>query len=293
MKQIVREPLVHFIALGAGLFLIYGLTSEQRSTSKGGEILVTQGRIEHLVSNFAKAWQRPPTQEEVEGLIRDWVREEVYSREAIAMGLDQDDTIIRRRLRQKMEFFSTDIASTAEPTDVDLNAYLQAHAEKFLVPARFDFSQVYFNPERHSDSLARDTAQLMEQLRQAGEQADVSALGDPFLLEHAFTSVPLDEVAKLFGDPFAVTLGELQVGQWQGPIESGFGLHLVFLSHRTEGHAPTLTEVRDGVRREWESARRLETSEKFYQALLDRYVVTVEGPKSNLVPKRLAEARSN
>jgi hypothetical protein len=197
----------------------------------------------------------------------------------MALGLDRDDTIIRRRLRQKMEFLSDDVAALAEPTDDELSAYLQAHADTFRVQRQFTFSHVYLNPEKHGETLSRDTAQLLAQLNQAGGKADVSALGDSFLLEHTFASAPGNEVAKQFGEKFAATLGDLAPGQWQGPVESGYGVHLVFVSERTEGRLPALSDVRDAVRREWANTRRLEANEKFYQELLKRYVVTIERPE--------------
>lgn len=190
MKRLLKEPLFHFLLLGAGLFLAYGWTSKPGSSSEPGKIVVTVGHVEHLAAGFATTWQRPPTDAELKGLVDDWVREEIATREAIAMGLDKDDTVIRRRLRQKLEFVSDDIAAQAEPTDAELKAYLQAHAESFHVEPRFTFSQVYLDPAKHGDNLARDTAQLLAQLKQAGELPDASALGDSFLLENKFTAVP-------------------------------------------------------------------------------------------------------
>jgi hypothetical protein len=204
------------------------------------------------------------------------VQEEVYSREAMALGLDLDDTIIRRRLRQKMEFLTDDVAALAEPTEADLAAYLQAHADAFRVQRKFTFSHVYLSPERHGDNLGRDTVELLAQLRQAGDRAEVAELGDPFLLEHRFQSQPAGEVTKLFGEKFTAALGGLEPGQWQGPIESGYGLHLVWISERTDGRVPALGEVRDAVQREWANARRLEMNERFYRELLKRYDVTIE-----------------
>jgi hypothetical protein len=207
------------------------------------------------------------------------VQEEVYCREARALGLDKDDTVIRRRLRQKIEFVTDDVTALAEPTDDQLGAYLKAHADAFRVQRQFTFSQVYLNPERHGENLARDIAQLLAQLQQAGDKADLSELGDSFLLEHKFQSLPAGEIVKQFGEKFAAKLGELPTGQWQGPVESGYGVHLVWISERTEGRVPELAEVRDAVRREWANARRLEAKDKFYQELLKRYVVTIERPK--------------
>ncbi len=290
MKRILKEPLLHFLLLGAAIFVAYGLVSK-RSSAEPGKIVISQGQIAAVSVGFTRTWQRPPSSEELEGLIRDRVREEVYCREAMALGLDRDDTIIRRRLRQKLEFVSEDIATQTEPTDADLNPYLQAHPESFRVEPRFTFSQVYLNPERHGDNLARDTAQLLAQLKQAGGKADVFALGDSFLLEHTFQFTPTSEVGKQFGETFAAALGRLSPGQWQGPVESGYGVHLVFVNERTEGRLPELADVRDAVRREWDNARRLETNEKFYAELLKRYTVTIEGPEPVKVQKKLAEAK--
>lgn len=190
MKRILKEPLLHFLLLGAGLFIAYGLMSTPGSRAASGQIVVTVGHVEHLAAGFAKTWQRPPTDAELKGLVDDWVREEIATREAIALGLDRDDTVIRRRLRQKLDFVSEDIAAQTEPTDADLNAYLKAHPESFRVEPRFTFRQVYLNPAKHGDTLARDAAQVLAQLQQAGGMADVSALGDSLLLENQFAAVP-------------------------------------------------------------------------------------------------------
>jgi hypothetical protein len=293
MKRLLKEPLVHFLVLGAGLFVAYHLTPKSRSPGEPGKIVVTQGEIEHLASGFTRSWQRPPTSEELAGLLRDRVREEVYCREAIAMGLDKDDTIIRRRLRQKLEFVSEDIAAMAPPTDAQLEAYLRAHADTFRVPQRFTFSQVYLNPQLHGDGehLRRDAGQLLAQLNQAGGKADLSATGDAFLLDREFEGMALGEVAKQFGEEFAAQLSKIAVGKWQGPIESGYGMHLVQVRKCTQESLPVLAEVRYAVRREWENARRLEENERFYQELLKRYTVTIEGMEPPQKQKQLAEVR--
>ncbi len=290
MKRILKEPLQHFLLLGAALFVAYSFVTK-RSSAEPGKIVITQGQVENLAFGFAKTWQRPPTETELAGLVRDRVREEVYYREAVALGLDKDDTVIRRRLRQKMEFVSDDIAAQAEPTDADLNAYLQAHADKFPVEQRFTFRQVYLNPHKHRATLAGDTARLLAQLRRSGDKADISALGDVFLLEHDFTALPASEVAKQFGAQFAAKLGGLQPGQWQGPVESGYGVHLVKVSERSEGRLPALADVRVAVRREWDNDRRKEANEKFFQELLKRYVVTIEQPKLAADQTRLTKTQ--
>jgi len=275
MKRLLHEPLLHFLLIGAALFVIFGLAGK-RIDGAPGKIVVTQGQIASLASGFTRTWLRPPTPDELEGLIQDRVREEVYCREAMALGLDKDDTIIRRRLRQKLEFISDDLVAQVEPTDAELNAYLQAHPDSFRVEPRYTFSQVYLSPEKHGTDLGRDAERLLATLTRAGSGADVSRLGDPFLLEHTFDAVPEGEVAKQFGDKFAASLDTLTPGRWQGPVESGYGLHLVFVGSRTEGGTPPLEQVRDAVHREWANARRLEANEAFYQGLRKKYSVTVE-----------------
>jgi hypothetical protein len=289
MKRILKEPLLHFLLLGAALFLAYGLMSKPGSSGAPGQIIVSVGQVEHLAAGFAKTWQRPPSAAEFKGLIDDWVREEIATREAMALGLDKDDTVIRRRLRQKLEFVSDDIVALTEPTDADLSAYLHAHPESFRVEPQFTFSQVYLDPAKHGEHLARDASLVLAQLKQAGGQADISALGDTFLLERTFQSVPRSEVGKQFGETFAATLDRLSPGQWHGPLESGYGMHLVLISERTEGHLPELADVRDVVARDWANARRLEGDNKFYQELLKRYTVIIE-PMELKGQKKLAAA---
>jgi hypothetical protein len=289
MKRLLKEPLLHFLLLGAAIFAAYSLMSKG-SRDEPGKIVISAGQVASLAEAFTRTWRRPPTSEELEGLIRDRVQEEVYSREAVALGLDKDDTIIRRRLRQKMEFVTDDVTSLAEPTDNELNAYLKTHVDTFRTPQQFTFSHVYLNPQRHGGKLVQDTAKLLAQLQKVGDRADLSEFGDSFALEHNFQSVPTGEIVRQFGENFAAKLGKLSLGQWNGPVESGFGAHLVRVSERTEGRMPELAEVRDAVRREWANARRLETNEKFYQELLKRYVVTIERP-SPAEEKRIAAAK--
>lgn len=275
--KLLREPLVHFLLLGAALFVAAGLMS-RGDGAEPGRIVVTTAQIEHLAAGYERVHQRPPSAEELDGLIRDWVREEAYYREALALGLDRDDAIIRQRLRQKMEFVSNDVAAAAEPTDEDLQRYLDAHPDAFRLERRFTFSQVYLNPERRRDALAGDATATLAELRRRGSTVEVAGLGDSFLLDHEFAGLPGSEVAKLFGEQFATALGTLDTGEWQGPVESGYGVHLVLVRERTDGRVPALPEVRDAVRREWANVRRVEANEAFARQILERYVVTIERP---------------
>jgi hypothetical protein len=277
MRRLLKEPLLHFILLGAGIFLAYSLLQRNGGAREPDQIVVTVGQIEQMAAGFTKTWQRPPTPDELAGLVRDRVREEVYCREALALGLDREDTVIRRRLRQKMEFVSDDVAAVAEPTEAELEEYLRANPDAFRVERRFTFRQVYLDPEKHGEKLAGDAAQLLAQLDHVGAQADLSALGDSLMLEPEYADLPASEVARQFGGAFAKALGGLEPGRWLGPVESGYGVHLVFVRERADGRLPALAEVREAVRREWDNAHRVAANEAFYSELLKRYRVTIEG----------------
>jgi parvulin-like peptidyl-prolyl cis-trans isomerase-like protein len=280
--KILREPLLHFVLLGAVIFAVYGLVTRHR-TDKPGEIVLTQGTLENIITGFTRTWQRPPTEEELRGLVREYIREEAAYREALAMGLDRDDTIVRRRLRQKLEFLSDDLATRVEPTDADLQSFLQAHPGLFQSEPLFSFRQVYLNPQQHAANLSANEARLLAELRRAGSNSDLSSLGDPFLLAPSYQDISLAEVKQIFGDQFASALATLPTSLWQGPVTSGYGKHFVFLSQRTERSLPALSEIRDQVRREWFNTKRNDATEKFYQALLKRYTVKIEPPEEKKV----------
>ncbi len=241
-------------------------------------MVVSAGKIEHLAALFARTWQRPPTREELEGLINDFIREEAAYREGMAIGLDRDDTIVRRRIRQKLEFIAEDLASQAEPNDDVLAAYLAAHPDQFRVEPRLTFRQVYLNPDQRRDAVETSTRELLVALN-GDPTIDASTLGEPILLEHGYADVSMRDIANLFGQRFAAAAVELEPGAWQGPIESGYGVHLVFVDKRSEGRLPKLDEVRDQVRREWDNARRVEAIATFYREMLDRYEIVIEWPE--------------
>jgi hypothetical protein len=285
LMKLLREPLVHFIALGAGLFILFSIVGNPAEDGGGrpgrtNRIVVTAGHIERLVESWKRTWQRPPTPQELNGLIQDYIREEILSREALALGLDRNDTIIRRRLRQKMEFLFEDITPQTEPTNEELQAYLAENPDRFRIEPRLTFTHVYLNPDRRGTNLQRDVERLLAELSQSPNTLNAAALGDAFLLAHNFKATPESEVTNVFGNGFAASLLQLERGQWKGPIESGYGMHLVLVSERIEGRVPALEEVRDAVQRELLTVRRNEVNEATYRRLRDRYSVTVEMHKS-------------
>jgi parvulin-like peptidyl-prolyl cis-trans isomerase-like protein len=275
--KLVREPLLHFVLLGAGLFLASSLINKG-NVGDNRTIIVGRDQVEQVVDTFTRTSQRPPTDQEKEGLIRDYIRGEVYYREALAMGLDRNDAVIRPRLRTKLQFMVENIAAQVEPTDEQLRTYLTDHADKFRVDERFTFNQVYLDPDLHGKNIIHDAQKLVERLSGAQRAQDAPDLGDQLLMEPRTDDVSYADIVKDFGDKFAAALQKLPIGKWQGPIESGFGEHLIFLSKRTEGRIPELDEVREVVRREWANDYRVETGEKFYESLLERYTVKFERP---------------
>jgi parvulin-like peptidyl-prolyl isomerase len=277
MKRILTEPLVHFLILGGLLFAFFQLKGggDEDAAGAAPEIVVTKGKIQNLIEQYAKVWQRAPTRIELDGLIEEHVREEVMYREALALGLDRDDTIVRRRMRQKLEFLSEDIAALVEPTDEDLAAYLKANPDSFRSEPQFTFKQVYLNADKRGDSVAADAAALRAELI-AG--ADFSQKGDRLLVGQGFEAVAQFEVAKKFGAAFAQALLQAPIGEWTEPIGSGYGVHLVYLAERTEGIVPELAQVRAAVVRDWSNQQREKANAVFYAQLRDRYTITIEEP---------------
>jgi hypothetical protein len=280
LRRWLREPLLHFLILGAVLFLLFHFVKGGFATRQN-EIVISSGTVRTISEGFQRVWKRPPTQQELDSLIQDYIKEEIYYREAMTMGLDRDDTIIRRRLRQKMEFLADGMGYIKEPTEKDLQLYLQKHPEKFRVESRYTFSHVYLNPEQHQNSLPQDATQLLTKLNNAGNSVDASQYGDRFMLGYYFSNQSESNVARTFGDQFGKQLAQLETGKWVGPIESGYGQHLVLISSRTEGTTPLLSEVRKQVQSEWMTEEAKQTSEKFYESLRSRYNVKIEPEKTS------------
>jgi hypothetical protein len=271
---LLREPLVHFLLIGAAMFLAFQLGG--REAEKPNEIVVTQGAIESLVLSWEKTRQRLPTAEEREGLVESYIRQEVLYREALAMGLEREDTIIKRRLGQKMTFLFEDVTDLAEISEEQLQQYLEENSERYRVDPQFSFSHVYLNADRRGEAVVEDARRILAELRESPSEEKAANLGDPFLLSHRYESLPAWEVAKMFGDEFAENIAAVDPGRWEGPLRSGYGLHLVLVSERIEGRMPELAEVRDAVTRDLTARLREENSRAFYERLRERYTITVE-----------------
>jgi parvulin-like peptidyl-prolyl cis-trans isomerase-like protein len=283
--RLLREPLLQFLALGAMLFALYGLAGK-RSAEAPEKIVVSASRVANLGDGFARTWRRLPNEQELQGLIEDYIRDEVFYREGRAAGLDRDDVIIRRRVRQKMEFLADDM-SVPEPSDEQLAAYLASNPERFRADDQLTFHQVFLSATRRANTIDNDSKQIASILARADGAVDATVLGDPFLLGEEFRNVSPSKVTSIFGESFAKQISVMEKGRWQGPISSGFGQHFVFISERVSGDLPPLDAVRPVVHREWANARRLEAEQKLYASLRNRYEIVVEEPRA-----KAAEAAS-
>jgi hypothetical protein len=282
---------VHFLALGALVLLLFEWRGGA-SDPESNRIAITPARIEQLASAFAMTWQRPPTDEELKGLIDNYVKDEIATREASAIGLDQDDVIIRRRLRQKLEFLVEDATPSAPPTDAELGAWLDAHPDRFPAEPRVALRQVYLSPERRGESAQTEAARLLARLVAAGPNAPIDAVGDPSLLPREMPLAPLSEVARTFGPKLAAEIDEIPPGEWTGPLESSFGLHLVLVPERVDAARPSLAEVRPLVERELLAERRRAQLADLYERLLQKYTVSIERPTADAASPRNAPTSS-
>jgi hypothetical protein len=282
--RLLREPLLQFLALGAMLFALYGLAGK-RSAEAPEKIVVSASRVANLGDGFARTWRRLPNEQELQGLIEDYIRDEVFYREGRAAGLDRDDVIIRRRVRQKMEFLADEM-SVPEPSDEQLAAYLASNPERFRAEDQLTFHQVFLSATRRANTIDSDSKRLAGILARADGAVDATALGDAFLLGEEFRAVSLTKVTSIFGESFAKQLSVTEKG-WQGPVSSGFGQHFVFISGRVPGKLPPLDAIRPAVQREWANARRLEAEQKLYASLRGRYEIVIEKPQA-----KAAEAAS-
>jgi len=268
MKRLIREPLLHFLVLGALLFGLYGWLNREGFKAPN-EIVVSRGQVVNLSAQFERISHRGPTQQELEGLIDNWVREEILYREGLAMNLDRDDPVVRRRIQQKVEFI-VDSAAPEALTSEELQRWLDEHADSYRIEPSYVLRQVYFEPARHGERLEHDIATARQAL-DSGKSHEADATMLPAAMKGAAA-----EIARTFGNDFEDALRTLPVGGWRGPIKSGFGLHLVELTQRQEGRRASLAEVRTDVERDLLHARAQQANAAFYEKLRANYTVRIE-----------------
>ena len=270
IRTLLAEPMLHFLLIGVALFGAYRWVSPRDS---GGRIVITKGVVDDLVTQHVAAKGREPSAIELDHLIESYVREEILYREGVKLGLERDDIVVKRRVRQKIELIEEEDASTRTPTDADLSAYLAAHPAPFVQPAILTFEQVFLGQSTAGPGVVHAVAVTHQGLRNG---ADPAELGTPTLLPHRMTRTPADLVARDFGPAFAAALEQVEVGEWVGPIDSSFGAHYVRVSDRTPAVAPPLAAVREHVVREWENERRQRARNDAYAKMRGGYEVRIE-----------------
>jgi len=274
----LKEPWLHFLLIGVVLFTLNAMFSHRGSQKTNQQITVSEGEIQWLVRNWQARWQRPPTETELRGLVQDFIRREVLYREALAMGLDRDDEVIRGRMVQKLEFLSEDLAAQAQPSETELQSFFEENLEDYRIPARRSFTHIFFNAEQRGGTGAALAAeQTLAQLRGPnGLAANYTDLGDRFLLPQEYEAQSAGEVARQFGQPFATALFEVEPHSWHGPLPSAYGLHLVRVTETWEDDLPDFALVRSEVLRDYTTELRDQTREAMFTSLATQYEITVD-----------------
>jgi len=275
IRKLLAEPMLHFLVIGIALFTAYRWMAP--GPSGGRRIVITQGVVDDLATQHVAARGREPSTTELNHLIESYVHDEILYREGLKLGLERDDIVVKRRVRQKIEMIAEEDASTRAPTDADLSAYLVANRARFAQPAILTFDQVFIGESTSGRGVVHAVAVTREALRKGGDPED---LGKPTLLPHRMTRTPADLVARDFGAEFAAALEKAPLGDWAGPIDSSFGAHYVRVSERTPAVAPELAAVRDQVVREWENDRRQRARNDAYAKMRSGYEIRIEAESS-------------
>jgi parvulin-like peptidyl-prolyl isomerase len=271
---LLREPLLHFAVIGVILFGSYSWLNDESVEATAVEpVHIGEGDVRWLKQTWSSQWQREPTADELRGLVDDLLTEKLMAREAEEMGLQQDDTIIRRRLAQKLKFLVDDTAQLAEPTEAELRQFYAANPARFETPGRLSFRQFYFNPEHRTDAAAEATAALAR-LNMNVENDMIE--GDRLLIGDSLDDTDELAVSGMFGADFAREVFALSPGQWRGPVKSGYGFHLVLVTQRTPTAPKPFDTVKDAVVAEWRSAKQVELSRDYLVELRKKYGVELD-----------------
>jgi hypothetical protein len=272
--KLLREPLVHFLIAGSLLFGGYEWLNRGTPQSEAtNPVRIGKGELRWLSETFASQWHRQPTADELKGLLATLVNEELLAREARTLGLDRDDTIIRRRLAQKLAFLIEDTSRIAEPDEAELRRYHAAHTERYLTERLVSFRHVMFSPQRRPDAEG-DARQALVALTPAGTEPPE---GDPLLIERSFAGVDARAVSSLFGASFADILFGLLPGSWSGPVRSSFGVHLVQVTMIRQAEPRRFEDVRQAVTEDWRRQKNADTQQAYLARLREKFGVTIDG----------------
>jgi hypothetical protein len=282
IKRWLREPLLHFLLIGALLFAIYSWMNRGRmGIEPSKQIAVSLDDLRVMEAYFESQWHRPPTAAEFQAMVEDKIREEVLYREGLAMGLDKDDTIVKRRMAQKVQFLAEDVAAAHEPSTAELKAWFDKNTQKFALPGRYSFRHIYFSPDKRGKTAQADAAEALTKVSGQPEDSKVAAsLGDNFMFQDYYGDRAPSAIAKEFGPQFAVSLEKLKPGSWQGPVESGYGWHLVFVDTVIPGRIPAFEEMEPDVKTAWLGEQKSTAWQKAYADMRAKYTVLLPAAPS-------------
>jgi hypothetical protein len=286
-----RDPLLHFAVAGALLFIGYTLMNRGETDPSTAPVHIGNGEVRWLKETFANQWQRTPTDDELRGLVAGFVEEELLAREAKTLGLDQKDTIVRRRLAQKLTFLVDDTSRVAEPSDEELRQFYNINAERFRLESRVSFTQIFFNPARRQHA-EKDAKAALVLISTADGNDRAATMGDPTLLETEFHDVDAQTISNLFGPDFARSVFLVKLGSWAGPLKSGYGVHLVQKTDLRPATLRPFPEVRSKVLEEWRRQREEQTKAQYLGKLREKYGVVTEDSVSTLLPTPLGQRRN-
>ena len=279
IKRLLREPLLHFMLLGAVLFVGYAYLEPDAEAESSYEIALTLEELAQLKMLYESQWRRSPTPEEFSVMVENKVRQEVLYREALAMGLEKNDEIVKRRMAQKMQFIAEDMAAAQEPATEELRAWYAENNDKFALPKRLSFRHMYFSPDSRSAQAYDDAIRSLAELD--GQPVDsplAETLADRFMYQDYYADQTSVSLAKEFGPQFAVAVAELTPGSWQGPIESGYGWHLVYVDSVVPGRVPAFEEIESDVKTAWLGEQKALAWQKAYQEMRAKYSVLLPAP---------------
>jgi peptidyl-prolyl cis-trans isomerase C len=280
MKRLLREPLLHFVILGVALFVGYsGLQRDRDVDLSSQEIRLTLDDLAQLNILFESQWRRLPTVDEFNALVENRVREEILYREALALGLDKNDTIVKRRMAQKMKFLAEDVAAAREPAPDELRSWFARHGDMFAFPTRVSFRHLYFSTDRRGRQAQEDAAKALAKLTGEPQNSKLSvSLADPFMFQDYYGDRAQEAIAREFGPEFAHAVVKLEPGSWQGPVKSGYGWHLVFVDAVIPRRIPAFEEVESNVKTAWLGEQKAEAWRKAYERMRAKYKVLLPVP---------------
>jgi hypothetical protein len=278
-RKIVTEPLFYFFLLGAVVFGIHAYLNQRAQNQSSGryQVRITSSDVDWLRNRWIKLMSRQPTDRELQGLIDSMIREEILYREAVAMGLDEKDTVVRRRLAQKMEFLFKDLADMAQPTDGQLIDYYNQNKDRYTISAEFTFTHLFFSSDKRSRTARTDAAAALEKIQQQEiSPEEALSLSDPFMQGMAFSQQRSDQVTRIFGDNFSQSMTALQTGQWVGPVRSSYGWHLIYVDKFVPENTPDFEQVRSRVEIDYASQNRDKVNQQVYRDISSQYAILVE-----------------